>query len=57
MTTRKALRMALKSLNYLADCPDVTHKDWAISEGTSAIIAIREVLKTLSKDETETNDE
>jgi len=57
VTARKALRMALKSLNYVADCPDVTHKDWAISEGTPGILAIREVLKTLPKDEMETSDE
>jgi hypothetical protein len=45
--------MALKSLNYLADCPDVYHKDWAISEGSSAIVAIREALKNLSEEESE----
>lgn len=48
---RKALKMALKSLNYFADCPDVNHKDWAISEGSAAIVAIREVLRHMKEDE------
>jgi hypothetical protein len=48
--TRRALKLALKSLNYFADCPDVNHKDWAISEGSAAIVAIKEVLRNLSDD-------
>jgi hypothetical protein len=45
--TRKALKLALKSLNYFADCPDVSHKDWAISEGSAAIVAVKEALRNL----------
>jgi hypothetical protein len=50
--TRKALKLALKSLNYFADCPDVNHKDWAISEGSAAIVAVKEALRNLPDEDT-----